>query len=884
MRRNDKYYMYPNQPEMKHWEIVDSIKKLKRLAVKMQSIEEFAYDTETNTLAVHGPNNKFKCVGISISWGVYNNYYIPLGHIREEDIDRQLPLSRVVKYLKPVFEREDVRIIGQNLKFDMHVMARIGIIIRTKDLFDIMIASWLCDENTPNGLKENSMLKLNLAQEHFAEVTDTVPKEVRKEYGYKANSLVPFDLVLIDDGAPYALADSFNTWCLYLGCIDELENEKMLKIYNHTYAKFLKTLFEMEEQGVTVDIDHLNTMKRGVMNDKEDLLYRIFELAGCEFNVNSNEQLQELLFGYEKPIKHPSDSAKWRTKSDSQREKAIKDYDKKVSEAESRLTRKYSFHFKPVSTTPSGAPQVNALALTKLSKQQFKVKRKKEGVELCKLLLVYKKLEKLNTAFLEGLEEQLYSDGKAHPSFNIIGTDSGRLSCIEENTLITCVGGQKPIKDIQVGDMVYCYDESGNLRISKVTNVFDNGYKDCIRLDWVSTGAHDKGCLICTPDHKILTRAGTWREAKDLCKNWYASKVYHLRRSERGTRPRLYGANKLMEQEQIVIKREYFHCTDLNMCIHHKDWDSRNNDISNLALMTREEHTRYHSNQLVAEGRIRTDQLRVPHRYLRGKEHPLYKSFTKEELECMVHEAHGKIREIPMDFNTFKKKCAEVGFDYRSVAAQYQKRYTEPTEKEFLEAYQKFNGKAYKIREALHIGRTKYDALVQKYDVCLNHEIVNIESVGVKHVYDLEVETYHNFIANEICVHNCSNPNLQQLPKADESDKYQIRSLFVGSKCVVDENGDWVSDDVSSCPKECSIEQKKIIAGDYNNLEMRVLAHFSLDKNLLDMFNSGSDTHSSTAVNMFELDCDISEVKKKYPHLRQAAKVINFLDQMLKVA
>ena len=47
------------------------------------------------------------------------------------------------------------------------------------------------------------------------------------------------------------------------------------------------------------------------------------------------------------------------------------------------------------------------------------------------------------------------------------------------------------------------------------------------------------------------------------------------------------------------------------------------------------------------------------------------------------------------------------------------------------------------------------------------------------------------------------------------------------------------------------------------------------------MFETGSDTHSSTAVNMFELDCDIADVKKKYPHLRQAAKVINFLDQSL---
>ena len=106
---------------------------------------------------------------------------------------------------------------------------------------------------------------------------------------------------------------------------------------------------------------------------------------------------------------------------------------------------------------------------------------------------------------------------------------------------------------------------------------------------------------------------------------------------------------------------------------------------------------------------------------------------------------------------------------------------------------------------------------------------------------------------------SCSSPNLQQLPKAEEEDKYQIRSLFIGS-----------IDPVTN-------RRKKIIALDFSNLEMRVLAHFSEDKNLLEMFANDADTHGSTAVNMFELPCDASEVKKLYPHLRQAAKILNFL-------
>lgn len=559
--------IYIQCPEMKSYTIIDTKAKLKKLAHKMSTLEEFAFDTETNTLRVYGPNKDFKCVGISISWGAYHNYYIPLGHIREEDFDRQLPLRLVVKWLKPVFEREEVRIIGHSLKFDLHVMARIGIFIKTKDLFDTMIASWLCDENTPNNLKDNSMQKLGISQTHFAEVTATVSKEIKKQFGLKGNQKATFDMVLIDDGAPYALADSFNTWTLYLGALVELEEEGMLKIYNKTYRKFLRTLFEMEERGVQVNYERLAEMEKEVAKDIDDLLYQLYEIAGIEFNVKSNEQLGALLCGYQKPEPlHPSEddpdkkaNKEWRQAKKDGNKKVLarleREYEKKLAEHSGKYDTlmKYSFKMKSPTKTASGAPQLNALNLTKMSRVEYKSKRKREGAEFCSKLLEFKKLEKLSSAFIGGLGAQLYDDNKAHPSFNIIGTDSGRLSC--------------------------------------------------------------------------------------------------------------------------------------------------------------------------------------------------------------------------------------------------------------------------------------------------------------------------------------SSPNLQQLPKAEEEDKYQIRSLFIGSEYVADKDGKWVSDDLDVIDDDPTylIKRKKIIAGDYNNLEMRVLAHYSKDPNLMEMFLTGSDTHSSTAVNMFELDCDISEVKKKYPHLRQAAKTINFL-------
>lgn len=565
---------FPFEPEMKDYEIIMTEDRLEWLSRVMMKIPEFAFDTETNTLDVLGPNRHFKCVGISISWGENYNFYIPVGHVREEDIDKQIDLDVVVEYLKPVFEREDVRIIGHNLKFDMHVLNRIGIKIKTKDLFDTMLASWLCDENTPNGLKENSLEKMGLSQTHFAEAVNTVPNEIKKQFGFKANSRVTFDLVLIKDGAPYAIADAFYTYCLYLGFVQELVDEQMDKIYYKMYIPFLQTLFAMEEQGVTVDVERLRQMGVDMQNDLEELTYKIYELAGVEFNIGSSQQKAEILFGWEKPDtpvnknKVPAQVMKIVEKfhsgeySNAETQKALNDkgyyFDERgnifKSANRNQAILDKSFGFRVLSETDSGNPSTDSDTIWKISQLTFKTnKRKRQGVEMCKLMLEYSKLAKLKTAFVDGILEKLYEDGKAHPSFNQIGTDSGRLSC--------------------------------------------------------------------------------------------------------------------------------------------------------------------------------------------------------------------------------------------------------------------------------------------------------------------------------------SNPNLQQLPKANEDDKYQIRSVFIGSPYFCDEDGHYLCDvtDADASLAHNAVKRKKIIALDYHNLEMVCLTYFSKDKNLTEMFANDDDAHGSTAVNMFNLDCTPVEAKKMYPHLRQAAKTINFM-------
>ena len=435
---------FPYKPEMREYEIITTQKELEWLCDEMMTIPAFAFDTETNTLEVLGSNKNFKCVGISFSWGEDNNYYIPTGHIREEDIDNQLTIDVVVDYLKDVFARTDVRIYGWNLKFDFHTLKRIGITVKTRDVFDGMLASWLCNENTPNGLKENTTEKMGIPQTHFKETTETVPNEVKKAFGYSANSKVTFDLVLIEDGAPYAIADAFYTWCNCLGFEKELVSENMDKIYYKMYIPFLFVLFEMEEQGVTVDVKKLKQMGVEMQEDLDELQYKIYELAGVEFNIGSSQQKAEILFGYEKETKPVSLDKLPKYLQQAYREDDYdlldeKGYyvaeDNKIYKKGNSTLLDHSFRFSATATTKSGAPSTDSDAIWRLSQKTYKKtnKRKQQGVEMCKYMLEYSKLAKLKTAFVDGILEQIYEDGKVHPSFNQIGTDSGRLSCSKPN-------------------------------------------------------------------------------------------------------------------------------------------------------------------------------------------------------------------------------------------------------------------------------------------------------------------------------------------------------------------------------------------------------------------------------------------------------------------
>lgn len=418
--------------------------ELVRLKRRLMKLEEFAFDTEFDSLRMQFKGEQ-EFVGCSFSWGKSgNNYYIPVGHQVNDERD-QIPLDVFIKHMKPVFARKDFRLIGHNLKAEIHTLNNMDIEVVTDDLFDTLVAVWNLDENNEVGLKEVVGRYYNYEQTHFEDLLYTIPKEVKLDFGLKHTDKGMASLVDIGIVAPYAMDDTFWTWQVYLDIQDAMEEEGCETYFYKRQMPYLKVLTTMERRGVRVDFERLRKMGKMAEKDLAEMEYKIFEIAGVEFSITSGQQLAEILFGWEKkkpiyhidyePIIDPKTGEHAIFKSGARKGelkyKEIKNKDKIVGYegAGNAHLVENSFGFPVISETSTGQPKTGGDELEELAKKKYKRDRRKaEGIEMVKLVLRYKRLAKLKSTYMEGLADQVYSDGKIHASFNQTGTTSGRLS------------------------------------------------------------------------------------------------------------------------------------------------------------------------------------------------------------------------------------------------------------------------------------------------------------------------------------------------------------------------------------------------------------------------------------------------------------------------
>ncbi len=264
----------------KHYETILDEQAFERWLGLIASAELVAFDTETDSLDPMCA----RVVGLSFSVKPGEAAYIPLRH-DGPGAPSQLPLNDVLARLKPWLENEAHRKLGQNIKYDTHVLANHGITVRGY-VHDTLLQSYVLEAHKPHNLE-------SLAQRHLG----------RSGLSYEAlcgkgASQIPFSQVDVDRAAEYSCEDSDMTLHVHQTLWPRLEAEPGMRfVYEHIEMPASRILQRIERHGVLVDARLLNQQSNELALRLVALEKEAHDLAGQPFNLGSPKQIGEILFG-----------------------------------------------------------------------------------------------------------------------------------------------------------------------------------------------------------------------------------------------------------------------------------------------------------------------------------------------------------------------------------------------------------------------------------------------------------------------------------------------------------------------------------------------------------------------------------------------------------
>lgn len=247
--------------------------ELYSLVSALKELSEFCFDTETTGL---DPIDS-KLVGISFSWQAHNAVYVNL-------LSEKADINTWMGLLKPIFDDPEKRIIGQNLKYDSHILKNYGISIKG-NLFDTMVAHYLLHPDKKHGLDA-------IAEDYLGYM------KIKTEdlIGKRGQSQLSFANVESEKVAEYACEDADITWQIYEQLRSELDEENLKNLAEEIEMPLVRVLMEMEHAGVSINTEDLKVFAEKLRNELIKIEGKIYELAGMQFNINSPKQLGEVLF------------------------------------------------------------------------------------------------------------------------------------------------------------------------------------------------------------------------------------------------------------------------------------------------------------------------------------------------------------------------------------------------------------------------------------------------------------------------------------------------------------------------------------------------------------------------------------------------------------
>lgn len=282
------------------YETVTTETQLTKWIKKIQAEKLVAVDTETNALDVMSA----ELVGISFGLASGEACYIPLTHKEEvseqagqgdlfaentanvgyELVKNQINLTACLAQLKPILEDEQIKKIGQNIKYDLTVFANHGIEVQGV-AFDTMLESY-----TQNSTGRHNMD--DLAERYLGHKTIAF-----EEIAGKGKNQLTFDKIALDVASEYAAEDADVTMKLHQTLFPELEKTPiLLKLFNEIEMPLVRVLSHIERNGVLIDSQKLLAQSQEIEQRLAEVEAEVHQAAGQEFNLASTKQLQEILF------------------------------------------------------------------------------------------------------------------------------------------------------------------------------------------------------------------------------------------------------------------------------------------------------------------------------------------------------------------------------------------------------------------------------------------------------------------------------------------------------------------------------------------------------------------------------------------------------------
>lgn len=256
------------------YKLIENETEAKELADFLLTNEIVSLDTETTSIEALDA----KLVGLSFSTEDFRAWYVPVSRETEK-------AKKILEIFRPVYENPKILKVGQNLKYDLTVLANYDIHL-SGPLFDTMLAHYLIQPELRHNMDYLAEIYLNYKTIHIEELIG--PKgRGQKNMG----DLEPKDIY------KYACEDADVTLRLMKPLAEELRKNSLEEVFQNIEMPLMPVLARMERNGVVLDTETLKEVENDFTARLQTLEKDIYELAGHEFTINSPRQVGEVLFG-----------------------------------------------------------------------------------------------------------------------------------------------------------------------------------------------------------------------------------------------------------------------------------------------------------------------------------------------------------------------------------------------------------------------------------------------------------------------------------------------------------------------------------------------------------------------------------------------------------